>query len=545
MTFSRHIPAGLELLHDPEFNKGTAFTEAERDALGIRGLLPPRVFSLEEQLQRVRENLAGKDSDLERYVYLAGLQDRNETLFYRTILDNIEQLLPIIYTPTVGEACRQFGLVFRRSRGLYVSSEDRGRVAQLLRNWPARDIRVIVVTDGERILGLGDLGANGMGIPIGKLALYTACAGVAPSQCLPVMLDTGTEREELLTDALYIGLQHRRVRGPAYDALVDEFVAAVAEVFPRALIQFEDFATANALALLARYRGRIASFNDDIQGTAAVVLAALLAAGRLTGTPLAGQRLVFLGAGAAATGIASLVVQGMVEEGLSLDQARDRCWMVDEHGLVTTSLPDLPAYKKPFAARHAPLPDLLSVIGEARPTAIVGVSGHAGGFSQAVVRRMAEINRRPVILALSNPTSHSECTAEDAYRWSEGAAIYASGSPFGPVSLGPQTYIPAQANNAYIFPGIGLGVTLSGARQITDAMFAAAARRLASLVSEADLARGTVLPPLRDIREISTQVAVAVIEVAQRERTVVGDLPSDLETLVRRSMYQPEYSSYV
>jgi malate dehydrogenase (oxaloacetate-decarboxylating)(NADP+) len=359
------------------------------------------------------------------------------------------------------------------------------------------------------------------------------------------MLDTGTEREELLTDALYIGLQHRRVRGAAYDALVDEFVAAVAEVFPRALIQFEDFATANALALLERYRDRIASFNDDVQGTAAVVLAALLAAGRSTGIPLAGQRLVFLGAGAAATGIASLVVQAMVEAGLPLDQARDRCWMVDEHGLVTADLPDLPKYQRPFAARHAPLPDLLSVIGEVRPTAIIGVSGHAGGFTQAVVHRMAEINRRPVILALSNPTSHSECTAEEAYRWSEGTAIFASGSPFGPVSFGPGAFIPAQANNAYIFPGIGLGVLLSGARRITDAMFAAAAGRLASLVSGADLARGTLLPPLRDIREISTHVAVAVIEVAQREGTAVADLPPDLEALVRRSMYQPEYASYV
>lgn len=544
MTFSRRL-SGLDLLHDPEFNKGTAFTEAERDALGIRGLLPPRVFTLEEQLQRVTENLARKESDLERYVYLAALQDRNETLFYRTIIDHIEQLVPIIYTPTVGEACSQYGLVFRRSRGLYVSSEDRGRVSQLLRNWPAKDIRVIVVTDGERILGLGDLGAHGMGIPIGKLALYTACAGVPPSQCLPVMLDTGTDREELLADPLYIGMQHRRVRGPAYDALVDEFVAAVEEVFPRALIQFEDFATANALALLGRYRNRTASFNDDIQGTAGVVLAALLAAGRLTGTPLSGQRLVFLGAGAAATGIAGLVVQAMVEEGLPVELARDRCWMVDEHGLVTASRTDLPPSRKAFAPQHAPVPDLLSVVQEIHPTALIGVSGHGGGFTQAVVRSMAEAHPRPVILALSNPTSHSECTAEEAYRWSDGRAIYASGSPFDPVTVDRQSYVPAQANNAYIFPGIGLGVVLSAARRVSDAMFAAAARRLAALTTEADLARGTLLPPLREIREISTQVAVAVIQVAQREGTAREDLPPDLEALVRRSMYQPEYSHYV
>ena len=454
----QNFPQGIDLLHDPMLNKGTAFTETERETFHLRGLLPPRVFTLAEQQQRIMENFERKESDLERYIYLVALQDRNETLFYRTVVDHIERMMPIIYTPTVGEACRLFGHIFRRPRGLYVSAHDRGRIRELLQNWPGRDVRVIVVTDGERILGLGDLGAHGMGIPIGKLSLYTACAGIHPQQCLPVMLDVGTENEVLLHDPLYIGVQQHRLRGAEYEALVEEFMLAVKAVFPQALIQFEDFATANALALLDRFRNRASAFNDDIQGTAAVVAAALLTASRATGVPFAHQRLVFLGAGAAATGIANLIVTLMMEEGLTRDEATRRCWLVDVDGLVVTDDPGLAPFKRALAQPVPKLPDLISVIRAARPTALIGVSGQAGGFSTEVLRTMADINHRPIILALSNPTSHSECTAEQAYRSSEGRAIFASGSPFAPVHRDRQSFVPAQANNAYVFPGVGLGV---------------------------------------------------------------------------------------
>jgi malate dehydrogenase (oxaloacetate-decarboxylating)(NADP+) len=536
-------PHGIDLLHDPLLNKGTGFNEAERDELHLRGLLPPRVFSLAEQQQRIMENFEGKASDLERYIFLVALQDRNETLFYRTLIDHIERMLPIIYTPTVGEACRQFGHIYRRPRGLYISASDRGRVERLLRNWPIPDVRIIVITDGERILGLGDLGAYGMGIPIGKLSLYTACAGIHPRHCLPIMLDVGTNNEELLADPLYIGVQQHRVRGAEYDALVEEFVIATQAVFPAALIQFEDFATANALSLLQRYRGRLCAFNDDIQGTAAVVAAALLSATRVTGVPFTGQRLVFLGAGAAATGIADLVMSMMIEEGLTAEGARKRCWLVDSHGLVVADDPDLPPFKRAYAQAIPKQPDLLSTIREVRPTAIIGVSGQAGAFSPEVLQVMAEFNSRPVVLALSNPTSHSECTAEHAYGYSEGRAIFASGSPFEPVRQGSQVLVPAQANNAYIFPGVGLGIMLSGATRVTDRMFTSAARELAAMVSDRDLGQGTILPALSGIREVSVAIAKAVIGVAASEGLTTMPLPRDVEPYIRAAMYQPMYAS--
>ncbi len=541
---ARKLLTGIELLHDPMLNKGTAFTESERTQFHLRGLLPPRIFTLEEQQERILENFDRKESDLERYIFLQSLQDRNETLFYRTLVNHIERMMPIIYTPTVGEACRLFGHIYRRPRGLYISSQDRGHIAELLRNWPAPDVRVIVVTDGERILGLGDLGAHGMGIPIGKLSLYTACAGIHPKQCLPIMLDVGTDNQLLLDDPLYIGVPEHRLRGEAYDAMVEEFVLAVQEVFPRALIQFEDFATAHALTLLERYRHRVSAFNDDIQGTAAVVAAALLTSTRITGIPLHEQRLMFLGAGAAATGIAALVVSLMVEEGLMVDEARRRCWLVDSNGLVVTGDPDLPPFKRAFAVNGPKYPDLLSAIRNAHPTALIGVSGHGGGFSPEVIRAMASFNSRPVILALSNPTTHSECTADEAYRYSEGRAIFASGSPFQPVRLAGATLKPAQANNAYIFPGLGLGVVLSGASRVTDGMFRAAARTLSSSVSDDDLGRATLLPSLASIREVSVGIAVAVIEVAKEEMLSTISIPEDVESYVRAKMYQPTYSSY-
>jgi malate dehydrogenase (oxaloacetate-decarboxylating)(NADP+) len=544
MAPDRPIPRGLDLLHDPALNKSTGFTEAERNALGILGLLPPRVFSIEEQLRRVMENFDRKESDLERYIFLVALQDRNETLFYRTLTDHIERLLPIIYTPTVGEACRQFGHIFRRPRGLYVSARDRGRVAQLLANWPEDDVRVIVVTDGERILGLGDLGAYGMGIPIGKLSLYTACGGIHPGRCLPVMLDTGTDNATLLTDPLYIGLVQRRLRGEAYDELVDEFIQAVQDRFPRALIQFEDFATPQAVRLLARYRDQACAFNDDIQGTAAMVLAALLAAGRITGQALCEQRLVFLGAGAAATGIASLVTRAMVEEGLSELEARQRSLLVDRDGLVVTTDSALTEYQRPFAANGPKLPDLETVIAAVRPTAIIGVSGQGGGFTEGAVRRLSAQQHHPIILALSNPTSHSECTAEQAYRWSEGRGIFASGSPFPPVPWEGTLRVPGQANNAYIFPGVGLGVLLAASPRLSDGMFIAAARAVAEMATASDLARGTILPPISQIRAVSARVAAAVIERARQEGLTAMQ-PDDLLAEVERAMYVPRYESYV
>jgi malate dehydrogenase (oxaloacetate-decarboxylating)(NADP+) len=537
-------PRGIELLHDPRWNKGTAFAESERDALGLRGLLPPRIFTIAEQQRRIMENFERKDSDLERYIFLLALQDRNETLFYRTLVDHIERLLPIVYTPTVGEACRQFGHIFRRPRGLYVSANDRGRVAQLLRNWPCTDVRVIVVTDGERILGMGDLGAYGMGIPIGKLSLYTACAGIHPHQCLPVMLDVGTDNAELLQDPLYIGVVQRRIRGAEYDALVDEFVTAVQAVFPAALLQFEDFATANALGTLERYQDRVCMFNDDIQGTAAVVLAGLLGSERISGRALADERVVFLGAGAAATGIASLLATAMVSGGMAEAEAQRRCWLVDAQGLVVQDRPGLSRYQRPFARDDAGPLDLLATVEAVRPTAMVGVSGHRGGFSEPALRALARITDVPVVFALSNPTSHSECTADEAYRWTEGRAIVACGSPFSPVTIDGVLKVPAQANNAYIFPGVGLGATLSGTKRITPAMFTAAARTLASLVTRAELEQGTVLPAMSRIRDVSAAIARAVIESTRREGLGSAELPQDLDAVIRAAMYQPEYARY-
>ena len=537
--------AQLEFLHDPALNKGTAFTEEERTRLGLHGFLPPRVTSQEQQVARILETVRGASSDLDRYIALTSLQDRNEHLFYRTVMDHVAEMLPFLYTPTVGEACKRFSHIFRRPRGLYICPHDRGRIRTILRNWPAtEDVAVIVVTDGERILGLGDLGANGMGIPIGKLALYTACAGVDPGRTLPVMLDVGTENVAFREDPLYVGLAQPRLRGPEYDALVEEFVTAVAEVFPHAVLQFEDFATENAINLLARYRDRTCTFNDDIQGTAAVALAGLYAAVRITGRPLREQRLVFLGAGSAATGIADLVARAMTEEGLDLAAARARIALVDSKGLVTRDRTGLAAHKLPYAIAAAPAHDLLGAVSALRPTTIVGVSAVPHTFTEPVLRAMADANARPIVFALSNPTSRAECTAEEAYRWTGGRAIFASGSPFPPVELDGQRWVPRQGNNAYIFPGLGLGVTLVRARRVTESMFAAAARRLGELATEPDLAQGSLYPPLEQIMEVSAKIAVAVAEVAYREGLATVPRPADLPAFVRANRYDPAYPAY-
>jgi malate dehydrogenase (oxaloacetate-decarboxylating)(NADP+) len=536
---------GMDLLQDPHLNKGTAFTERERDVLRLRGLLPPRVFTLEQQLERIMENYRSQTSDLQRYVFMVALQDRNETLFYRAVIDHLPEMMPIIYTPTVGEACARFGHIFRRPRGLYVSAADRGSIREVLRNWPEPAVGVVVVTDGERILGLGDLGAYGMGIPIGKLALYTACGGVHPSLCLPVMLDVGTDNPALLQDPLYTGLLQPRRRGQEYADLVEEFMTAVGDVFPRALVQFEDFATGNAIGLLARYRELACVFNDDIQGTAAAALAALLVAGRATGRRLTDERLLFLGAGAAASGIADLVITALVQAGLPEVEARRQIWMFDAEGLLVAGRSGLPEFKRRYAAEHAAIATLPEAIRALRPTALIGVSGQPQLFTRPVLEVMAEVNERPAVFALSNPTSRAECSAEQAYRWTGGRAVFSSGSPCDPLEVGGRRFAPSQTNNAYVFPGLGLAVTATGARRVTEGMFLAAARALADQADESLLATGSLFPPLERIREVSLKIAVAVAHVAVAEGLVSRELPGDLETYLRRSMYQPVHPEYV
>jgi malate dehydrogenase (oxaloacetate-decarboxylating)(NADP+) len=539
------LPTGAALLRDPALNKDAAFTEEEREILGLRGLLPPRVQTMEEQVLRTLENLRKKPSAIEKYIFMIGLQDRNKTLFYRVVMDYIEEVMPIIYTPTVGQACLEYGHIFRRPRGIFISAKDRGRMTELLRNWPFRDIRIIVVTDGERILGLGDLGADGMGIPVGKLALYTACAGIHPSLSLPVTLDVGTETEALLNDPLYIGLKQRRLRGAAYDDFIEEFIVAVEEVFPRTVVQFEDFGNLNAFRLLERYRERICAFNDDIQGTAAVILAGLYSALRIRGGKLGDQTLVFVGAGEAGMGGAELTVAALVEEGLSLEEARQRIWFVDSKGLVVKDRNDLTGRKLLYAHDHEFVYDLQAVVESVKPTALIGVSGKRGLFSRPDLEAMARVNERPIIFALSNPTSKAECTAAEAYGATEGRAIFASGSPFAPVTLDGKRLAPAQGNNVYIFPGVGLGVIASGARQVTEEMFFVAAKTLAHQVSADDLAEGRVFPPLASIREVSAVIAAAVAEVAYRRDLATQPQPEDIPAYIKSLRYEPNYQSYV
>jgi len=539
------IPRGTALLRDPTLNKGTAFTERERDALGLRGLLPPHVGTQEEQVARVLENFRRLESPLSRYILLEALQDRNEALFFRVIMENPDEMMPIIYTPTVGLACQQFGHIYRRPRGLYVSAADRGRVAEVLGNWPYPEASIIVVTDGERILGLGDLGANGMGIPIGKLALYSACAGLHPRQCLPVMLDVGTNNHDLLEDPLYIGLRQRRLTGQDYDELVAEFIHAAQRRFPGIVVQFEDFANHNAFRLLQTYRDQVCSFNDDIQGTAAVTLAGVLSALRVTGGRLAGQTFLCLGAGEAATGICDLIAGAMQAEGLDDDDARGRCWMVDSKGLVVAGRKDLAEHKRPYAHEHAPAASFLAAVEALEPTAIIGVGATPGTFTREVVATMARLNERPMVFALSNPTSRAECTAEQAYAWSGGRALFASGSPFDPVTVDGRHFVPRQGNNSYIFPGVGLGLVAARASRATDAMFMAAARTLADTVRDEDLAQGSLYPPLAKVREVSARIAVEVAKIAFDAGLAGVPRPDDLSGYIAGQMYDPRYFSYV
>jgi malate dehydrogenase (oxaloacetate-decarboxylating)(NADP+) len=539
------FPRGMALLRDPSLNKGSAFTARERDVLGLTGLLPPHVSSQEEQVERVLENFRRIDSPLERFIMLQSLQDRNEALFYRVVMENPDEMMPVIYTPTVGLACQEYGHIYRSPRGLYVSAEDRGQVASVLRNWPYRDARIIVVTDGERILGLGDLGASGMGIPIGKLALYTACAGVHPRRCLPVMFDIGTNNESLLEDPLYLGLRRRRLAGTEYDELMAEFLEATQEVFPGILVQFEDFANHNAFRLLQAYRDRLPCFNDDIQGTAAVTLAGVLSALRVTNRPLRDQTFLFLGAGEAATGIADLLTSALVADGMEQGVARRRSWMVDSRGLVVRGRVALAEHKRPYAHEHPPVVSFLEAVEALRPTAIIGVGAVPGAFTREVIERMARLNDRPIVFALSNPTSRAECTAEQAYAWSDGRALFASGSPFDPLNVDGRRFVPRQGNNSYIFPGVGLGAVAVQASRVTDGMFMVAARALAETVRDEDLAQGSLFPALARVREVSARIAAAVAEVAFAEGLAGIERPADLGAWVETQMYHPEYVSYV
>jgi malate dehydrogenase (oxaloacetate-decarboxylating)(NADP+) len=528
----------IDLLRDKSLYKSIAFTRPERLRLGLQGLLPYAVATQPQLVDRVMSGLRRLPRDIDRYMALSSMQERNERLFYRTVITHFEEILPWIYTPTVGEACLEFSHIAREPKGFFITPGDRGRVAKILANWRDKDIRVIVVTDGQRILGLGDLGANGMGIPVGKLALYTACAGIPPRHCLPVLIDVGTNNPALLDDPLYIGYPRRRLAGPAYRALVDEFVSAVQKRYPGALIQFEDFLTPDAYALLNAYRDRVLCFNDDIQGTAAVALAGVHSATRVIDRPFRDLRIMFLGAGSAATGIADLMTSAFVGEGLDLAEARRRLWFVDVKGLVVESRTDLMPHNLPYAHDQAPL-DFISAIEAVRPHVLIGATGAPGTFTQAVVERMSALNARPVLFALSNPTSRAECTAEQAYRWSRGQAVFASGSPFGAVTHEGRELRPGQGNNAYVFPGIGLGAVVCRARRIPDEFFLTAARILAGLVTARDLDRGTLYPPLREIRRISLAIAVGVAETAYRMKLARSRRPRNLERAVAAFMYEP------
>ncbi len=531
---------GQALLHSGAHNKSTAFTIQEREDLGLRGLLPHSVCSQEIHQTRALKNMRRKAYDIEKYIFLSGLQDRNEKLFYRTAIDNIEEIMPLIYTPTVGQACKEFAHIFRRPQGFYITPDDKGQIKKMLDNWDTDDVKVIVVTDGQRILGLGDLGANGMGIPIGKLALYTACAGIHPHQCLPVMLDVGTNNEELLNDPLYLGYPHRRLEGQAYLDLVEEFVEAIQEKYPASLLQFEDFLTPNAYRLLDIYRDKILCFNDDIQGTAAVALSGVIASNRITGKDFKDLRIMFLGAGSAATGIGDLMLAAFKEEGLSETEAVKRLWFVDQHGLVVKGRDDLMAHNISYAHDYDQL-GFVEAIETIKPDVLIGATGAPGTFTKEVIEAMTRINEHPAIFALSNPTSRAECTAEQAYEWSDGTAIFTSGSPFDAVELNGKTHQPGQGNNAYVFPGIGLGAIACDAQNIDDGMFLAAANSLANQVSEKSLDAGTLYPPLSKIRDVSLNIAVAIAEKAYESGLAKSKRPPDLVSHIKTMMYLPDY----
>jgi malate dehydrogenase (oxaloacetate-decarboxylating) len=546
--------SGYELLADPLLNKGTAFGETERDEFDLHGLLPPNIGTLEEQVSRRLQVLRGLPTDLERYAFVRELQDTNETLFFAMLVQNLEELLPVVYTPTVGAGCQQFSRLFRKPRGLFLSMPHKKRIASILAHPRFDKVEAIVVTDGERILGLGDQGAGGMGIPIGKLALYTGCGGLHPATTLPVMLDVGTDNPDCLSDPLYIGWRHERVRGEEYDDFIEAFVSAVVKRWPHVLLQWEDFAKNNATRMLERYRDRLCTFNDDVQGTAAVATGTLLSAINVTGVPLTDQRIAVMGAGSAGCGIASLIRKAMIEAGLPESEAATRFFMVDRDGLLVDGMDGIASFQQPFLQQKSATeqwtldhPDriaLLDVVRNAKPTVLIGVSGQAGAFSEAVVRAMAEHNQRPVIFPLSNPTSRAEATPADLEAWTEGRAVIGTGSPFPPLERNGARFKVDQTNNSYIFPGMGLGILSVTARRVTDTMFMAAAKCLAELSPARSNKSGRLLPPVSELRSVSFAVAKAVALQAINEGLARPREEQELESAIRSNVWEPVYLPY-
>ncbi|XP_071701473.1 NADP-dependent malic enzyme-like [Rutidosis leptorrhynchoides] len=542
------VASGYTLLRDPHHNKGLAFTERERDAHYLRGLLPPAISTQELQEKKLMQNIRSYDVPLHKYVAMMELEERNERLFYKLLIDNVEELLPVVYTPTVGEACQKYGSIFKRPQGLYISLKEKGKVLEVLKNWPERSIQVIVVTDGERILGLGDLGCQGMGIPVGKLALYTALGGVRPSACLPITIDVGTNNQKLLDDEFYIGLKQKRATGKEYYELLEEFMSAVKQNYgEKVLVQFEDFANHNAFELLSKYRTSHLVFNDDIQGTASVVLAGLVASLKLLGGSLADHTFMFLGAGEAGTGIADLIaLEISTKTNIPIEETRKKIWLVDSKGLIVSSRKaSLQHFKQPWAHEHEPLSTLLDAVKIIKPSVLIGTSGVGQTFTKEVVETMAANNKTPLIMALSNPTSQAECTAEQAYTWTEGRAIFSSGSPFDPYEYNGKLFIPGQANNAYIFPGLGFGLVIAGAIRVHDEMLLAASEALANQVTQEHYDKGMIYPPLTNIRKISANIAASVAAKAY-ELGLATRLPrpADLVKYAESCMYTPNYRSY-
>jgi len=540
---------GIDNLRDPRLNKGMSFTLEERQRLGIHGLLPPRFKSQEQQVELCKKNLARYQENLNKYIYLMGLQDRNERLFYRLLSENVEEMMPLVYTPTVGLACQKFGLIYRRARGLFISIHDKGHIYDVLKNWPEHDVRAVVVTDGERILGLGDLGAQGMGIPVGKLSLYTALAGIKPHQCLPVVLDVGTNTQDLLDDEFYIGLRHKRVTGDEYDEFIDEFMQAVVKRYGQnTLIQFEDFGNHNAFRFLDKYRNKYCTFNDDIQGTASVAVAGMMSAMRKLNSKLSQHTFLFLGAGEASLGIANLCTMAMQHEGLSVEEARSKIFMVDSRGLIVKDRPSggVTGHKVEYAKELPPMKELVDVVNKIKPTALIGAAAQSQAFTKEILTAMGEFNKEPVIFALSNPTSKAECTAEQAYEATQGRAIFASGSPFDPVTIGGKTLYPGQGNNAYIFPGVALGVICTGMHHIGEEVFLRGAETLAGLVTAEELAEGRLYPPLASIQDVSLKIAVQLAEDAYKTGTAFTyPQPDDMEAFIKAQLYDFHYGSSI
>lgn len=546
---SRTIPAreprlrSLQLLETSTQTKGTAFTESERASLGLEGLLPPAVETIDRQVERALQQLGHKTTDIERYIYLIQLLDANETVFYRVVMSDPARFLPIVYDPTVGEACLKFGHIYRHPRGMYVTIKEKGRVRQVLANWPHKDVRVICVSTGERILGLGDIGANGMGIPIGKLQLYTGCAAVPPDGLLPILLDCGTNNRELLHDPLYLGLRQARPTEEEMVPFVDEFVQAVQDEFPNCCIHFEDWKGTDALRFLARYRDKVSCYNDDIQGTGSITVAGLLNGVRIKGEKLKDQRVLFLGAGSAGIGIADMIVSAMKLQGLSDEQAHSRISLFDVHGLLEPSRTDLIPEQKAFAHAHAPTLDLVTAIKSIKPTILIGVSTVGKTFTRAVVEAMSQLNERPIIFALSNPTEKAECTAEEAYTWSRGKAIYAAGVQFPPVQYEGKTFLPGQANNFYVFPAVGLAIYATNAKRVTDEMFIEAASSVADQVTDQQREMGLMFPPQSDVLESEIRTAERVATIIFDRGFARVERPRDINSWLRGQLYKPEYAA--